>query len=196
MGLHERATARVCSKCKIGEPVGKTNSWCKLCKAAHERQRYASDPNRRARIAAQNERYYSEKRKEILAQKSEYGKRVAERDQAHRRQRYGTDAGFREKTKARTGRYYSNNQHVFRARDAKRRAAQLMATPAWADHAKIRDVYAEAARKTRETGIKHEVDHVFPLKGRMVSGLHVHFNLRVIPMLDNRRKFNSVEDIV
>lgn len=47
-----------------------------------------------------------------------------------------------------------------------------------------------ARQMTLATGIPHEVDHVVPLLGKTVSGLHVENNLRVIPMLENRRKSN------
>jgi hypothetical protein len=67
----------------------------------------------------------------------------------------------------------------------------------WADLGKIRAIYKMAAQLTKETGIPHEVDHMLPIKGRKVSGLHVHFNLQVIPAMDNRKKFNKfAEDIV
>ena len=51
-------------------------------------------------------------------------------------------------------------------------------------------IYAEAKRLTEETGIPHEVDHEIPLKGRLVSGLHVLANLRVVTRAENRRKSN------
>jgi hypothetical protein len=193
---HERATVRVCSKCRVGTPVSATNPWCKSCKSSHERKRYASDPNLRARIAAHNKQYYAAKRSHILVQKSQYGKRVAEREKLRRRGRYATEDAFRSRSKLRRDRYYAANKHVFRARDARRRADQLQATPPLADAEKIRAFYAEAKRLTAETGIKHEVDHMMPLKGRNSCGLHVHYNLQVIPMTANRRKFNRTEDIV
>jgi hypothetical protein len=69
-----------------------------------------------------------------------------------------------------------------------RRAAVQVATPAWADHAQIATFYAEAQRKTVETGVRYSVDHVVPLKGKRVCGLHVQFNLAVIPYVENCRK--------
>ena len=48
--------------------------------------------------------------------------------------------------------------------------------------------YAEARWMTLRTGIRHEVDHFFPLQGDFVSGLHVPANLRVIPARDNWKK--------
>lgn len=60
------------------------------------------------------------------------------------------------------------------------------------------ELYQLANRLTRETGIKHEVDHIFPLQGELCSGLHVSWNMRVILRSDNRSKSNRLlpEDIV
>lgn len=71
-----------------------------------------------------------------------------------------------------------------------RRALLVLACPLWADRAKIRAIYRRSREKTLKTGIQHSVDHIVPLKGRKVCGLHVAQNLRVIPILDNCRKSN------
>lgn len=74
------------------------------------------------------------------------------------------------------------------AKCRRRQAAQLKRTPAWADRIAMQRVYEEAARRTKETGEPHHVDHVVPMRGRNVSGLHVEFNLRVILAAENLRK--------
>jgi hypothetical protein len=74
-----------------------------------------------------------------------------------------------------------------------RHCARLRRTPSWADREAIIAVFVEARRLAAETGIPHAVDHVIPLQGKLVSGLHVHTNLRAIPAADNRRKHNKFQ---
>jgi 5-methylcytosine-specific restriction endonuclease McrA len=62
------------------------------------------------------------------------------------------------------------------------------ATPPWVDRNLIRPFYQEAARLTAQRGISHHVDHIIPLRGDDVSGLHVPWNLQVIPWTENLRK--------
>lgn len=74
---------------------------------------------------------------------------------------------------------------------ARYRAARRQATPPWLtnDHvAQIQAVYEEACILTGQTGTPHEVDHIVPLAGRVVSGLHVPWNLRAIPRIENNRR--------
>lgn len=80
------------------------------------------------------------------------------------------------------------------AKTAKRRAAKLQATPKWlteTDYLAILKFYNEAKRLEKETGIKYHVDHIVPLQGVNVCGLHVPWNLQVIPATDNIRKHNT-----
>jgi 5-methylcytosine-specific restriction endonuclease McrA len=69
------------------------------------------------------------------------------------------------------------------------------ATPAWLSQTQKQDIegiYGSARLITESTGVLHHVDHIVPLNGREVCGLHVAWNLRVIPWQDNLRKSNRV----
>lgn len=69
------------------------------------------------------------------------------------------------------------------------------ATPQWADLEFIKELYKEADRLTVETGIMHEVDHVIPIRGKFVSGLHVHNNLQILTKTANREKGNKFSEL-
>jgi len=84
-----------------------------------------------------------------------------------------------------------NNPALYTAIRAKRRAAKLQATPAWADQKAITAIYAEARRLQETLGIPMHCDHIIPLQGELVCGLHVETNLQVIPAPLNLRKSNK-----
>lgn len=80
------------------------------------------------------------------------------------------------------------------ATGAKRRAKKLNATPSWADFQAIHAVYKQRVSAEKATGIKHHVDHIVPLQGQTVSGLHIAENLRVITAKDNIKKSNKFRE--
>lgn len=82
---------------------------------------------------------------------------------------------------------------IRRTSKAKRRAAELHRNVAWADHAKIKEIYAHARVMSEMLGEVWHVDHVIPLQGKLVSGLHVHNNLQILPGIENIRKGNRFQ---
>jgi hypothetical protein len=82
------------------------------------------------------------------------------------------------------------------ARTARRYACKTQATPKWLstdDHWMIGQAYELAALRTKTFGFSWHVDHILPLQGKTVSGLHTPYNLQVIPGAENVRKSNSFE---
>jgi len=76
------------------------------------------------------------------------------------------------------------------ARNAKRRADRLKATPKWAELGKIKIIYKKAKWLESLTGLKYHVDHIVPLKGKNVCGLHVWANLQILEESINLKKNN------
>lgn len=88
------------------------------------------------------------------------------------------------------------NKPAVAAKSAARRFAKAKATPPWADLNKIAAIYEEAARISRETGIVHHVDHIYPLKGKTMCGLHVETNLQILAGTENLSKGNRLPSTV
>ena len=101
-----------------------------------------------------------------------------------------------EKEKARVKAWYEANKDKLNAKDAKKRAAKLNRTPGWLtkeDLDKIESIYIEAGRKTKKTGEEWHVDHIIPLQGKNISGLHVPDNLQILRATENKSKYNRYE---
>lgn len=90
------------------------------------------------------------------------------------------------------------NDPDFQAKSAAWRAAyrarKLQATPSWLNKSQMdqmKEIYVACRNVTLETGIEHHVDHIVPLKGTNVCGLHVPWNLRVLEAKENMSKGNK-----
>lgn len=93
--------------------------------------------------------------------------------------------------------YVKLNRHIKRASDAKRRASKLNATPKWLSQDQlyvIKKFYELAKLLESLTDIKYHVDHIVPLQGENVCGLHVPWNLQVITAEENLNKSNKFEN--
>ena len=87
--------------------------------------------------------------------------------------------------------FYKANKERYVAARARRRAAQDSATPAWLtaiDKAMIQEMYDVSEARYIQTGIKHHVDHIVPINGKNVAGMHVPWNLQVITAHENLSK--------
>lgn len=108
------------------------------------------------------------------------------------------NADYREKNKdrinANSRRYNEKNRPLYAQHRAKRRAGSANAVPVWfckLDEIMIAAAHREAKEKTICTGTPWEVDHIVPLTGKLVCGLHIAANIQVITRNENRRKSNS-----
>jgi 5-methylcytosine-specific restriction endonuclease McrA len=91
--------------------------------------------------------------------------------------------------------WQKTNPGKVNAISAKRHAKKLRATPPWLtkeQREEIQDLYIEASKRTKETRLSHHVDHIVPLQGESVSGLHVPWNLQILTAKENLSKKNKI----
>lgn len=139
---------------------------------------------------ASQRRWYSENRAEALAK--DKARRDANLD-AYRARERASYAVNREARAARHAAWRAANPHRVRALASYRRAAKKQRTPPWltAEHyEQIVAVYERASWLTKTTGIMFHVDHIVPLQGKTVSGLHVPWNLECMWGTRNLSKNN------
>lgn len=130
-------------------------------------------------IKAKNKAYHLGNKDYIIAKVSKWAKANPER-----RKEIGVKYAARHKDEPE---YKAKNCENRRARSARINRS----TPDWADKKLMQSIYLESQLISNRTGIKHEVDHIIPLQGKLVSGLHVQNNLRVITVTANRQKSNK-----
>ncbi len=94
----------------------------------------------------------------------------------------------------RDDKYRVNNLDKDAAKSAKRRATRIQAAPLWLTKQhliEIKDIYYQAQEYTRILGEPYHIDHIIPLRGITVSGLHVPWNLQIITEKENLKKGNN-----
>jgi hypothetical protein len=144
-----------------------------------ERKRAArKDPEKLERMREQSRRSHQNNIDERKLRQGEYRDANREKINQQKRDKYAEDPEFRIKAKA----------HA-----AQKHAALLERSPEWRSPEKIDEIYKSADEATQITGVPHEVDHVIPLQGNKVSGLHHQDNLLVVPRRENRAKYNRFE---
>lgn len=199
-----------CRKCAANVPetlTVKTGYKCKTCVAEYNKAyreankeriaaKKAAWKQRNAEYVKQKDRAYAlanpDKR---TAARKKWVAQNPEKDRASKKEWLQRNP---EKRKVTSKTYMEANKDLHRAFDAKRKAAKKNRTPSWLteDHEwMIREAYELAVHRNEATGLKWEVDHILPISGELVSGLHVPWNLQVVTRTENRMKSNKLPSV-
>lgn len=195
-----------CSKCeelKLFSDFNKDKSKkdglevrCKICRKINSLDYYEKN---RELILESRKKYAEENRDKIL----KYRESKKEERLLHGREYYKINKDdrklYRERNRVRIKLqkrlYRATNRSKFNANSAKRRAAKLRATPSWLtkeELQQIEELYEIAQAFKLYTGQEYHVDHIVPLKGENVCGLHVPWNLQVLEASENLSKHNKL----
>jgi hypothetical protein len=170
---------------------------CPECRKIAVKNRYHNNAAYRQKVIAAAIEYEKRNKEKVNARKRnryknnpEYRRKQRELKNKQFKERWVNNPEWKKKKLQKTKNWYALNKDAQIAYANKKKAKKLRALPAWADKKAIKEFYRAAAIKTKETGIKHHVDHVFPLKSQFLCGLHVETNLQVITAEENLKKLN------
>lgn len=186
-----------CTEC---ERLGKIIKYVGNRDAALERARVYREGNRK-KINDSVKEYYVRNREKVLKNAKNYRTKNKDLLAQVRKEEYPTRKQYfkriyeeqKQSILQKNKEYHRLNPHIRTAATAKRRAIKLNATPPWVDAKALVKIYKKRKAMQDELGIKMQVDHIIPLNGGDVCGLHVPWNLRVIPATDNLRKSTSYD---
>jgi 5-methylcytosine-specific restriction endonuclease McrA len=135
---------------------------------------------RRRRERGYSKKYYEKHKEAVKAYRKAYYYRNKEKESDYQRQ------------------WYDKNRGHANALNAKRNTAKRYRLPIWLTKENLKQIkvmYKFASHLSKTTGFKWHVDHIIPLQGKTVSGLHVPENLQIIEESMNIKKNNKFEGI-
>lgn len=214
--MMEKVATKHCNKCSTTKPTSEfgkhrlhkdgLQSNCKVCKKLSNKNYQEKN---KSKISLKNKKYYQGNKDEVLARNKSWRDNNPGKLKEIKANYYNSNKEAylksckdwaelnRPKVRAINSRWKKNNPDKVCAEASKRRARKLNATPPWLteDQQKaIVEVYTHARDCELVSGESYHVDHIIPLQGKNVCGLHVPWNLQVLPADVNIAKGNRYED--
>jgi hypothetical protein len=168
-----------CKRGHVGKRSPKTGK-CAECVSINFKRRYSENPEKFKK--ASNKWYHSNTEKAKAAALYWRNSNPEKSNWSMRNWQELNKNQMRETAKV----YRASNRKRHCARQSQRKSAQLNRTPKWANLKAIAKFYIDCP-----TGLT--VDHIIPLQGKLVSGLHVFSNLQYLTPLENSMKNNKFD---
>lgn len=206
-------TSKKCSKCGEFKCIdkfyfikskNKYNAACKDCLNYYRRKKGLTESQRQSNIKRSRE-YYKNNKKELLKKQKIYSSKNKDKISKNNKRYYKDNSenikNYRktyyqknkEKELLRIKEYSNRNKAKCNAIKRKYDYSKLNATPKWADIQKIETVYEKVKWLEKLTGLRYHVDHIIPLQGENVCGLHVWENLQILEASINCSKRNNYD---
>lgn len=191
-----------CKNCGSSDRNASSN--CRICAKNNLKKFKELNPDKiklyKANYEIRNREKVNETQRSWRKKNSEKAKEIVRRYKSKNSETISIkNKNYREKNKIKERErhrvYLQNNLAKHAAYQKKRQGYKSKATPSWLTNDQVKDmisIYDLAYECTLITGDKYEVDHIIPLKGKTVCGLHVPWNLQVLPSDINRRKSNKI----
>lgn len=196
----------VCSRCKHDLPQDKFaknkskksgfNTYCKQCMASYAKANKDRFAERMAAYQAENAEHLAEVKKDWRLRNQEKVRTLAKEHYEVNKSDYVERAANwkkanPDKVKASTSAHYRKKKAYYHAAVYERRAAEIKASTPWADTEAVSEYYRAAVTLNKYFGAGYfEVDHIVPLRSKLVCGLHTEANLQLLPRKQNRTKGN------
>lgn len=189
---------KCCAKCEKVKLIiefyqtPRVDDYCKVCKRKMASEYHAVrrlDPVyvEKRRVASQKNRKKNANNLELRKKHCEHVKKYAEANK--------DNPDYIARRKAAARRFRQKNKGKVNAWKANRDAAKIQACPKWlttTQHDEITELYILAADLSWLCDGGLQVDHIIPLLGKNVRGLHVPWNLQIIPAIENNKKNNKI----
>lgn len=164
--------------------LNRTKYGCRTCTIDKKAKYHAENADK---VREQKASYYAENVDKVREKNARWRAANADKVRERKAHYYAENA---DKVREINARYRAANPHIQRAKVAKRRATKLNATPYWLtdkDITRIKKIYEDCPSG-------YQVDHILPLQGKRMCGLHVPSNLKAIPASENSSKCNREPD--
>lgn len=171
---------------------------CKVCRKSQYKPEQGKIYRDKAKesLREYHQKRYQDKKEFILERQKVYQELNKDSLRTYQKSYYEskkTDTEYKKKKRAWFKSWADRNKGRLNAKTNQRRVLKLNATPAWLTESHKEEIlylYELARDITITTGEPYHVDHIVPLKGNNVCGLHVPWNLQILPADLNLKKSN------